>query len=128
MKNEKWIRRFYVILIAFFTVRILQSIRFRIVKIEERKFYMTVERGTIIRTVLLIMAIANQILVACGKSPLPFDSERVEWFVTSAFTFITMVMAWWKNNSFTAEAIRADKYMNTLKGKRSFDEEEDLEI
>lgn len=52
-----------------------------------------------------------------GKSPLPIESTTVEQLVTAGITTIAALVAWWKNNSFTKEAIAADKEYDRLKAK-----------
>ena len=64
-----------------------------------------ISAGTVARTLVLILAIINQILSACGKSPLPIESETLEQLVTAGFTTIAALIAWWKNNSFTTNAL-----------------------
>lgn len=59
------------------------------------------DKGTIIRTVLLFLALLNQFLVMFGKSPLPIDSELIEQFLSGLFTIITTLIAWFKNNYVT---------------------------
>lgn len=60
--------------------------------------------GTKIRTVAVFVAIANQGLVAFHHSPIPFNSDKVEEFVSVAFTGVASVCAWWKDNDFTKHA------------------------
>ncbi len=74
-----------------------------------------VSLGTWIRTLALILGVANQILVMYGKEIIPYNSEDVEMWVTSAITVITTMTAWWKNNSFTKEAQGADDAMHEAK-------------
>lgn len=74
---------------------------------------------TIIRTVVLAFVLINQTLTMLGKNPLPYSEESVYEFFTAAATVIASLWAWWKNNSFTKEAIAADKYMNALKDDES---------
>lgn len=74
-------------------------------------------KGTIIRTIILLVALINQLLVAFGKSPLPIDDEQIETLFSTGFTIIASLIAWWKNNSVTKEAIEADEYLRKLKGK-----------
>lgn len=74
--------------------------------------------GTIIRTLLLLLALGNQILCILGLSPIPIDDETIIEFVTTGAVIITSVMAFWKNNSFTKEAIAADVQMRKLKDVR----------
>lgn len=73
--------------------------------------------GTIARTAVLLLALTNQMLSAMGKSPLPIESTTVEQLVTAGITTIAALVAWWKNNSFTKEAIVADKEYDRLKAK-----------
>lgn len=73
--------------------------------------------GTIARTAVLLLALINQMLSAMGKSPLPIESTTVEQLVTAGITTIAALVAWWKNNSFTKEAIAADKEYDRLKAK-----------
>lgn len=56
------------------------------------------DKGSVIRTIVLAIALINQSLVLVGKSPLPFSSEEVEAGVTSLFTVVAALFAWWKNN------------------------------
>ena len=73
--------------------------------------------GTIARTAVLLLALTNQMLSAMGKSPLPIESTTVEQLVTAGITTIAALVAWWKNNSCTKEAIAADKEYDRLKAK-----------
>ena len=73
--------------------------------------------GTIARTAVRLLALTNQMLSAMGKSPLPIESTTVEQLVTAGITTIAALVAWWKNNSFTKEAIAADKEYDRLKAK-----------
>lgn len=76
-----------------------------------------ISAGTVARTLVLILAIINQILSACGKSPLPIESETLEQLVTAGFTIVAALIAWWKNNSFTTNALKADALLAQLNGK-----------
>ena len=71
--------------------------------------------GTIARTAVLLLALTNQLLSAMGKSPLPIESATVEQLVTAGITTIAALIAWWKNNSFTKEAIAADAEYDRLR-------------
>ncbi len=70
---------------------------------------------TIIRTIVLGLALVNQVLSMFGMGLIPIEDATVEALVTSAATVITAVWAWWKNNSFTKNAQEADAYMAKLK-------------
>lgn len=73
-----------------------------------------VTAGTITRTILLWLAIINQILTALKINPLPFDDNTVSAIVTAVFA----LWAWWKNNSFTQKARLADEHLKNLKGDK----------
>ena len=74
---------------------------------------MKVEAGTIVRTICLVLALINQVLVMSGHSILPIEDAAVEAIVTNIATIVTAVAAWWKNNSFTQKAIAADKELHS---------------
>lgn len=76
---------------------------------------MKVTGETIARTVILALALINQVLTMCGVNPLPFIDNQVYEFITLAFTLGASLWAWWKNNSFTKNAIKADEYLTELK-------------
>lgn len=69
----------------------------------------------IARTACLLLALANQVLSALGKPVLPIESATVEQLVTAGITTVTALIAWWKNNSFTPEAIKADETLERMK-------------
>ena len=71
--------------------------------------------GTITRTILIIIALINQGLVIAGKNPLPFEDDQIAQVISFGFTAVTAMIAWWKNNNFTAEAKEAQHYLDALK-------------
>ena len=75
----------------------------------------TVKTETIVRTVLLVLALINQLLTASGHAVLPIEDAQVEALISTAITVVMSVWAWWKNNSFTQSAIAADEFMETMK-------------
>lgn len=76
-----------------------------------------VKAETIVRLIVLVIALVNQLLVAIGKSPLPFENETVTEFVSVLITVLAAAWAWWKNNSFTKAAIEADEIMKQKKAQ-----------
>lgn len=77
---------------------------------------MKIKPATIARTTVLALALANQVLSVAGLSPLPIDSAALEPWVTTGLTTAAALWAWWKNNSFTPEAIRADELLKEMRG------------
>ena len=57
----------------------------------------------------------NSILTACGINPLPFSEEELYEGVSAVATTIASIWAWWENNSFTKNAIKADEIYEELK-------------
>lgn len=76
-----------------------------------------ISAGTIARTIVLFLALGNQLLTVCGKNPLDIAEEDIYTVVSTIATIITAVVAWWQNNSFTRAAIEADRYLEQVKGK-----------
>ena len=82
---------------------------------------MEITAGTITRTIILALALINQILSATGHAVIPIEDAAIETLVSTAFTIIASLIAWWKNNSFTYAARFGDLCM---RGKRSRDRED----
>lgn len=70
-----------------------------------------ISKGTIIRTAVLLLALVNQVLAMFGKSPIPIDDDTVTNLISAGCTVVTAGIAWWKNNSFTQKAIKADELL-----------------
>lgn len=83
---------------------------------------MKISKDTIIRTIILIVALINQVLTACGKNPLPFSDDTLYEAITLIVTIGASIWAWWKNNSFTQNAIVADDYLRELKNEVATEE------
>lgn len=71
-----------------------------------------VEKMTIVRTAVLAFALINQVLTISGYNPLPFTDEDFGQAVSMILTAGASLCAWWKNNSFTQNAIIADEYLH----------------
>ena len=77
-----------------------------------------ISAATLARTAALALALTNQVLSACGRPVLPIESAAVEQLVTTGLTAAAALIGWWKNNSFTPEAIEADDYLEQLREKK----------
>nr|WP_158405513.1 phage holin [Faecalibacterium prausnitzii] len=71
--------------------------------------------GTLTRTAVLGLALANQLLSAAGKPLLPIDNAQLEQMISTGFTTVSALVNWWFNNSFTKEAIQADAEFERLR-------------
>lgn len=66
------------------------------------------DKGTVIRTVLLFMALINQTLILFGKPILPISEDQVTSLAETLylagsmiFAIVTTLVAWFKNNYVT---------------------------
>ncbi|WP_437828922.1 phage holin [Niallia taxi] len=73
--------------------------------VEKKK---SLDKGTVIRTVLLFIAFANQGLAMFGKEALPFNDNQAVSFIEMLYYFVTFfstaaaaAFAWFKNNYVT---------------------------
>ena len=73
---------------------------------------MTRPQMTVVRTIITLL---NDLLIFYGKSPLNIDENTVYQIVTILSTIIVPVWTWWKNNSITKHAKKADEYLDRLK-------------
>lgn len=80
---------------------------------------MTISAGTIARTIILVLALLNQILTAMGHSVINISDESINTLISTGFTIVTAIIAWWKNNSFTQSALKADEVMREGKENAS---------
>lgn len=71
--------------------------------------------GTIIRSLCLVLALVNLTLETMGKKVIPITDDQISELVTLVITMATSLVGFWKNNSFTQEAIIADGIMHELK-------------
>lgn len=76
-----------------------------------------VKADTIARTICLIVTLLNQILAIAGKEAIPITENQVYQNVSLLATIGISLWNWWKNNSFTPAAIKADKLMKKLKAE-----------
>ena len=76
---------------------------------------MKVKAETIIRTVILAVALINQVLTIFGYSIIPITDDQITEVISLLFTIGASVWAWWKNNSFTRAALEADEILAELK-------------
>ncbi|MCY8242594.1 phage holin [Bacillus haynesii] len=68
------------------------------------------DKGTVVRTVLLFIALVNQTLIMFGKAALPISEDQVNTLAdamyltgSTIFTIVTTLVAWYKNNYVTGK-------------------------
>ncbi|MCY9671787.1 MULTISPECIES: phage holin [Bacillus] len=80
------------------------------------------DKGTVVRTVLLFIALINQGLIMFGKPVLPISEDQVTSLAETLylafsmiFTLVTTLVAWYKNNYVTSRG-KAQKEALQQKG------------
>lgn len=76
---------------------------------------MKISKTTIIRTVVLLLAVINMVLRQFGIHPINIEQGDVAAFVELLIEIFAIAASWWYNNSFTENAKRADEYFKELK-------------
>lgn len=79
------------------------------------------KKSTIIRSIMLFVVIINLTLEKLGYNIIDIDESVVGLIVEYGISFAIIVMSWWKNNSITKNAQKADEYLAEL---RRLEEEE----
>lgn len=70
------------------------------------------DKGTIIRTVLLLIALINQVLIILDLNPLPFSNADIYEGLTAFLTVMASLWAWFKNNYVTKTGERQKKVLS----------------
>lgn len=84
-----------------------------------------VPAATWARSACLVLAFINQALAMFGKQALPILEDDLYQLVTLAVTILVSAWNWWENNSFTKEALEADKVLEAaIAAKKSESTEE----
>lgn len=76
---------------------------------------MKITKGTIIRTVMVFIVVINFVLKRLGVELIPTDENIIASAVEMIISVLSIISAWWYNNSFTQKAKRADEFFKSLK-------------
>lgn len=76
---------------------------------------MEIKKGTIVRTILLIIALVNLGLKHFGIDLIDVSESEVLNAVEYVLDIAIIIVGFWKNNSYTKNAIEADKFLKKLK-------------
>lgn len=71
-----------------------------------------------VRLAVLIVLLGNQTLLLLGYDPLPFDENQIYEGLSTVALVLASLWTYWKNNSITDEAVKADIYLQELKKER----------
>ena len=64
-----------------------------------------------------MIVLVNQGLVIFGRDAIPIADNTVYQVASLLATAASAIWAWWKNNSMTQSAIKADNYLKELKSE-----------
>ena len=76
-----------------------------------------ISAGTIARTVVLLLALVNQVLSMLGIRSIPIADEDVNTLIPTGWTIAASLAAWWKNNSFTQAALAGDALKDEIRAR-----------
>lgn len=74
-----------------------------------------IKKSTIVRTVALLLVLVNLILKAFGVNLIPIDESKIYTIVELLIEVAVIAVTFWKNNSFTEKAIKADEFLQQLR-------------
>ena len=76
---------------------------------------MKISKATIVRTVMLCIAIVNMLLERFGLDIIKTDGNLILSSVEAIIELGTVAAAWWYNNSFSKNALRAQHFLEELR-------------
>ena len=74
-----------------------------------------IKKSTIIRAIMLLIVLINLGLKAFGIDVISVDESLIASIVEMLIEVAVIVVAFWKNNSFTPKAIKADEFLQQLR-------------
>lgn len=80
---------------------------------------MKISKSTIIRTLILLLVIINMVLRCFGIDPLNISDNEIAIAVELIIELLAIIAAWWYNNSFSQNALKAQKYLEQLREEES---------
>lgn len=76
---------------------------------------MKITTGTIVRTIMIVIVVINFVLKAIGKPVIDIEEGTVAAYVEVFIEVAMVLVGFWKNNSFSEAAIKADEFLKSLK-------------
>ncbi len=76
---------------------------------------MKISKGTIVRTVMLVIVIINLVLKQLGHDLINVSESEILSVVEMIIELAVIVVSFWKNNSYSEKAIKADEFLAVLK-------------
>jgi SPP1 family holin len=76
---------------------------------------MKISKGTLVRTILIVIVLLNIILEKLGVDVIQADESEIAMLVETIIKIAVIVVGFWKNNSFSEKAIKADEFLKQLR-------------
>ena len=76
---------------------------------------MQISKGTIVRTISIVLVLVNIVLKQFGIDAINVSESEILSFIEALIEVAAIVVSFWKNNSFTQNAIKADEFLKNLK-------------
>ena len=76
---------------------------------------MKITKSTIARLILFLIVIANFVLEKFGVDLIPTNEVAILAFVETGIEVAIIAVGFWKNNSFSENAIKADEFLRELR-------------
>lgn len=75
---------------------------------------MKISKGTIVRTIMLLIVAINIVLEKMGVDIIKTDQNTILTVVECLIELGTVIAAWWYNNSFSSKALKAEQFFEQL--------------
>lgn len=76
---------------------------------------MKISKSTIVRTILVAVVVINFLLEKFGLDIIKTDEDTVMMAVEALIEVAVIIVGFWKNNSYSKNAIKADKFLSQLR-------------
>lgn len=76
---------------------------------------MKITKGTLVRTIMLVIVLINMVLKHFGIELINVDENTILEIIEALIEIAVIIVSFWKNNSFTANAIKADEFLQKLR-------------
>lgn len=76
---------------------------------------MKISKGTIVRTIMLGIVLINLVLKQFGIDLINVSENEILTAVEMLIEIAVIIVSWWKNNSYSKNAIKADEFLKNLK-------------
>lgn len=76
---------------------------------------MRISKGTIVRSIALLLVVVNIILKHFNIDVINVSESEILTLVETLIEVAVIIVGFWKNNSYTEKAIKADEFLKTLR-------------